>query len=84
VSGWKEENCIILQNLPDPFVEELLRTLFFYKFSFFPEMKIPSLLKKIKISAVRPVVCTIKGKLSEEECPVLSGEKILSCRIIRV
>jgi Zn-dependent protease with chaperone function/Zn-finger nucleic acid-binding protein len=57
----------------------LLRTLFSYNFSFFPEVKISSLLKKIKVSAVRPVACTIKGKIIGRGVPGLirSGDYIL-------
>ena len=57
----------------------LLRTLFSYNFSFFPEMKISSLLKKIKVSAVRPVECSIKGKIIGRGVPGLirSGDYIL-------
>jgi hypothetical protein len=49
----------------------LLRTFFAYKFSFFPEMKISSLLKKVKVSGVRPVPCEIKGKIIGRGVPGL-------------
>jgi len=49
----------------------LLRTIFSYNFSFFPEMKISSLLKKIKVSGVRGVPCTIKGKIIGRGVPGL-------------
>ncbi|MCG2710979.1 MAG: M48 family metalloprotease [Candidatus Omnitrophica bacterium] len=41
----------------------LIRVFFMYKFSYFPEMNISSLLKKVKVSMIRPVPCTLKGKL---------------------
>jgi len=41
----------------------LIKVTFSYKFSCFPEMNIASLLKKVKVSMVRPVPCTLKGKL---------------------
>ncbi len=41
----------------------LIRVFFMYKFSHFPEMNIASLLKKVKVSMIRPVPCTLKGKL---------------------
>ncbi|MBN1695090.1 M48 family metalloprotease [candidate division WOR-3 bacterium] len=49
----------------------LLRTFFSYNFSFFPEMKISSLLKKVKVSGVRPVPCRIKGKIIGRGVPGL-------------
>ncbi len=49
----------------------LLRTIFSYNFSFFPEMKISSLLKKVKVSGVRPVPCEIKGKIIGRGVPGL-------------
>ncbi len=49
----------------------LIRTIFSYNFSFFPEMKIASLLKKIKVSGVRPVPCKIKGKIIGRGVPGL-------------
>jgi len=49
----------------------LLKILFSYNFSFFPEMKISSLLKKIKVSTVRPVACTIRGKIIGRGVPGL-------------
>ncbi len=42
-----------------------------YDFSFFPEMKISSLLKKVKVSAVRPVPCTVKGTVIGKGVPGL-------------
>lgn len=41
----------------------LIRVFFTYNFSYFPEMNISSLLKKVKVSQVRPVPCVLKGKL---------------------
>jgi len=49
----------------------LLRTFFSYNFSFFPQMKISSLLKKVKVSGVRPVPCRIKGKIIGRGVPGL-------------
>ena len=49
----------------------ILRTIFSYNFSFFPEMKVSSLLKKVKVSGVRPVLCTIKGKIIGRGVPGL-------------
>jgi Zn-dependent protease with chaperone function/Zn-finger nucleic acid-binding protein len=49
----------------------LIRTIFSYNFSFFPEMKIASLLKKIKVSGVRPIPCIIKGKIIGRGVPGL-------------
>jgi len=44
---------------------------FSYKFSYFPEMNVASLLKKIKVSAVRPVPCTIEGTIIGRGVPGL-------------
>ncbi len=41
----------------------LIRVFFSYEFSCFPEMNIASLLKKVKVSMIRPVPCTLKGKI---------------------
>jgi Zn-dependent protease with chaperone function/Zn-finger nucleic acid-binding protein len=49
----------------------LLRTFFSYNFKFFPEMKISSLLRKVKVSGVRPVPCRIKGKIIGRGVPGL-------------
>ncbi len=49
----------------------LLRIIFSYNFSFFPQMKISSLLKKVKVSGVRPVPCRIKGKIIGRGVPGL-------------
>jgi len=49
----------------------LFKILFSYKFSYFPEMNISSLLKKVKVSAVRPVLCTLKGKIIGRGVPGL-------------
>jgi heat shock protein HtpX len=49
----------------------LLRTVFSYSFSFFPEMKVASLLKKIKVSGIRGVPCKIKGKIIGRGVPGL-------------
>ncbi len=49
----------------------LLRIVFSYNFSFFPEMKISSLLKKVKVSGVRPVPCRMEGKIIGRGVPGL-------------
>ncbi len=49
----------------------LLRTFFSYNFSFFPGMKVSSLLKKVKVSGVRPVPCTVNGKIIGRGVPGL-------------
>jgi Zn-dependent protease with chaperone function len=49
----------------------ILRTFFSYNFKFFPEMKISSLLKKVKVSGVRGVPCRIKGKIIGRGVPGL-------------
>jgi Zn-dependent protease with chaperone function/Zn-finger nucleic acid-binding protein len=49
----------------------LIRVIFSYNFSFFPVMKISSLLKKVKVSGVRPVPCIIKGKIIGRGVPGL-------------
>ncbi|MFA7576585.1 MAG: M48 family metalloprotease [Candidatus Muiribacteriota bacterium] len=47
------------------------KTWFSYKWDFFPELNIESLLKKIKVSPVRPVPVTIKGKIIGRGVPGL-------------
>jgi len=49
----------------------LLKLLFSYKFDYFPSMNISSLLKKVKVSAIRPVPCTLKGKIIGRGVPGL-------------
>jgi Zn-dependent protease with chaperone function len=49
----------------------LIRVIFSYSFSFFPEMRISSLLKKVKVSGVRPVPCIVKGKIIGRGVPGL-------------
>lgn len=39
----------------------LVRLLFSYKGGFFPDMSVSALLKRVKVSAVRPVPCTLRG-----------------------
>ena len=41
----------------------LMKILFTYKFNYFPEMNISSLLKIVKVSGIRPVPCKVKGKI---------------------
>jgi len=51
---------------------ELIKTLFSYNHpAYFPQMNIASLLKKVKVSAVRPVPCTLKGKIIGRGIPGL-------------
>jgi Zn-dependent protease with chaperone function len=49
----------------------LLRTVFSYNFSYFPHMKVSSLLKKVKVSGVRPVPCRVKGRIIGRGVPGL-------------
>ncbi len=49
----------------------LINVAFSYKFSFFPEMNISSLLKKVKVSGVRPVPCVVKGRIIGRGVPGL-------------
>ncbi len=44
---------------------------FSYNFSYFPEMNIASLLKKVKVSRIRPVPCTVKGTIVGRGVPGL-------------
>lgn len=44
---------------------------FSYNFSYFPEMNIASLLKKVKVSKIRPVPCVVKGKIVGRGIPGL-------------
>ncbi|UCG78890.1 MAG: M48 family metalloprotease [Nitrospirota bacterium] len=41
----------------------MIRFRFSYKGGYFPKMSVASLLKKVKVSSVRPVPCTLKGKI---------------------
>jgi len=49
----------------------LLKTKFSYKSDLFPEMSISSLLKKVKVSNVRPVSCKTKGTIIGRGIPGL-------------
>ncbi len=49
----------------------LVLTNFSYKHDYFPEMNIVNLLKKVKVSSVRPVPCTLKGKVIGRGVPGL-------------
>jgi Zn-dependent protease with chaperone function len=49
----------------------LARTFFSYNSSFFAQMNIASLLKKIKVSAIRPVPCDISGTIIGRGVPGL-------------
>lgn len=48
-----------------------LKTTFSYRSKFFPDMSISSLLKKVKVSAVRPVPCRLKGTIIGRGIPGL-------------
>lgn len=51
---------------------ELVKTVFSYSHpTHFPLMNIASLLKKVKVSAVRPIPCTLKGKIIGRGVPGL-------------
>ncbi|MFH1621900.1 MAG: M48 family metalloprotease [Candidatus Omnitrophota bacterium] len=49
----------------------LFQVNFSYDFKFFPELNISSLLKKVKVSAVRPVSCAIEGRIIGRGIPGL-------------
>ena len=49
----------------------LVKVLFSYSFSFFPEMSISALLKKVKVSGIRPVPCTVEGTVIGRGIPGL-------------
>jgi len=49
----------------------LIRTLFSYRGRLFPEASVASLLKKVKVSAVRPVPVTMKGRIIGRGIPGL-------------
>lgn len=49
----------------------LMQTLFSYPSYDFAEMNVKSLLKKVKVSAIRPVPCSIKGKIIGRGIPGL-------------
>ena len=48
-----------------------IKTGFSYRSDAFPEMSVASLLKKVKVSAVRPVCCTLKGRIIGRGVPGL-------------
>jgi heat shock protein HtpX len=52
-------------------VTYLIKTFFSYKSDYFPLLDIESLLKKVKVSAVRPVPCKLKGKIIGKGVPGL-------------
>lgn len=52
-------------------IASFLKTKFSYQSDFFPEMSISSLLKKVKVSAVRPVPCKVKGTIIGRGIPGL-------------
>jgi len=49
----------------------LFKALFSYKHDYFPEMTIANLLKNVKVSSVRPVPCTLKGRIIGRGVPGL-------------
>ncbi len=49
----------------------LFKTLYSYNFSYFPEFNISSLLKKVKVSGIRPVPCTVEGTIVGRGIPGL-------------
>ncbi|MBN2373228.1 M48 family metalloprotease [bacterium] len=49
----------------------LFQTLFSYKQSPFPDLSVANLLKKVKVSSVRPVPCTLKGRVIGRGVPGL-------------
>jgi len=49
----------------------LFQIFFSYDFKEFPEFNIASLLKKVKVSAIRPVPCTLRGKIIGRGVPGL-------------
>jgi heat shock protein HtpX len=49
----------------------LVKLYFTYPLKFFPEMSVSSLLKKVKVSAVRPVACKLRGKVIGRGVPGL-------------
>jgi heat shock protein HtpX len=49
----------------------LVRVTFSYKFSAFPEMSVSALLKKVKVSGVRPIPCTLRGTIIGRGVPGL-------------
>jgi hypothetical protein len=52
-------------------IGSLITTLFRYRGKEFPEMNISGALKKVKVSDVRPVPCTLKGKIIGRGVPGL-------------
>ncbi len=49
----------------------IIKAFYMYKGDFFAEMNVSSLLKKVKVSAVRPVPCVITGKVRGRGVPGL-------------
>jgi Zn-dependent protease with chaperone function/Zn-finger nucleic acid-binding protein len=52
-------------------IASFLKTGFSYRAGFFPDMFVSSLLKKVKVSAVRPVPCRVKGTIIGRGIPGL-------------
>lgn len=65
--------CILLAGL------YLLKTLFCYRGTVFPEMNVASLVSKVKVSEVRPVPVTLKGKIIGKGVPgyIFSEDMVL-------
>lgn len=68
---WKQEFLILGAGLFLIGIAYLLQVLFSYPSSDFASMDVKGLLKKIKVSAVRPVPCAIKGKIIGRGVPGL-------------
>ena len=52
-------------------IASILKTKVTYRSDFFPDMSISSLLKKVKVSAIRPIPCKIKGTIIGRGIPGL-------------
>jgi heat shock protein HtpX len=52
-------------------IASIAKTSFSYSLGFFPDMSVSGLLKKVKVSAVRPVPCRIKGTVVGRGVPGL-------------
>ena len=49
----------------------LVKVTFSYKFTVFPEMSVSALLKRVKVSGIRPVPCTLRGTIIGRGVPGL-------------
>jgi hypothetical protein len=52
-------------------IASFLKTRVAYRSDFFPDMSVSSLLKKVKVSGIRPVLCKIKGTVIGRGVPGL-------------